>query len=346
MPLTFPSLSNLALPSTLSFAFACLCFACLRCLSWVFFLFFSSLKFAWASFALACLGFDLLGLAWLRLLWLGLAWLHGFLAADCFVACVFARLASVWRAGLFVCLFVCLRSTTGCVDSRVDFGVGSGLDLEGNGAMGFGMASRINFGMAYVVVAPWLPRCPLAICLLGSMFYVLDDVSAFAFGCLPACLLVCLPVCLLACMLACWLACYPVCLPVCLLACLLASLWACLLACLPAYLSACLPACLPPCLLAHLAACLLACLPACLPACMYAYMFTCLLGCLPACLLSCRLLACLLAIQRRAEQPTTKPHEVNSPGSDILTFKKKLLENKPMLEPNLAPVLVQKWNTF
>ena len=216
--------------------------------------------------------------------------------------------------------------------------MGSGLDLEGNGAMGFGMASRISFGMAYVVVAPWLPRCPLAICLLGSMFYVLHDVSAFAFGCLPACLLVCLPVCLLACMLACWLACYPVCLPVCLLACLLASLWACLLACLPAYLSACLPACLPPCLLAHLAACLLACLPACLPACMYAYMFTCLLGCLPACLLSCRLLACLLAIQRRAEQPTTKPHEVNSPSSDILTFEKNGWK--------INPCLNQIWHQF
>ena len=49
-------------------------------------------------------------------------------------------------------------------------------------------------------------------------------------------------------------------------------------------------------------------------------------------------LACLLAIQRRAEQPTTKPHDVNSPGSDILTLKKNCWK--------LNPCLNQIWNQF
>ena len=51
-----------------------------------------------------------------------------------------ACLLAGWLAGWLACLLACLlafllRSNAGCMESEVDFGMGSGLDFEGNAAM-------------------------------------------------------------------------------------------------------------------------------------------------------------------------------------------------------------------
>ena len=47
-----------------------------------------------------------------------------------------ACLLAGWLVGLLACLLAfLLRSNAGCMESGVDFGMGSGLDYEGNAAM-------------------------------------------------------------------------------------------------------------------------------------------------------------------------------------------------------------------